>query len=128
MTNEWFYVIAVPGPCESRRYYRFRDYYCFFDVEYQSEMATKRIYSRIDVDESGCAARRGLARQNCPFVTRPAPLPTDEHLDSEEAELTAAGLVHLPEESLPNSFWKMPAPRVSLIDAVSAVASERAED
>jgi DNA-binding transcriptional ArsR family regulator len=90
-------------------------------------MATKRINNRINVDELGCAARRGVARQNSPFVTRLAPRSTGEHLDSEEAELAEAGLVRLPEESLPDSFWKMPAPRVSFVEAVWAVTSERDE-
>jgi hypothetical protein len=43
-------------------------------------------------------------------------------------ELAAAGLVRLPASSLPESFWKMPAPHISLEDAVSAVTSERDED
>jgi hypothetical protein len=43
-------------------------------------------------------------------------------------ELAAAGLVRLPTQSLPDSFWKMPAPHVSFDDAVSAVTSERDED
>ncbi|MBD0372431.1 MAG: type II toxin-antitoxin system Phd/YefM family antitoxin [Pyrinomonadaceae bacterium] len=55
---------------------------------------------------------------------RPVPLASGEVLDSEELEM-AAGLIHLPTKSLPDSFWKMPAPRVSLVDTVSAVASER---
>ena len=91
-------------------------------------MATKRINNRIDVDELECADRRGVARHNFPFVTRLTPRASDEHLDSEESELAEAGLVRLPEDSLPDSFWRMPAPRVSLKDAVSAVAAERDED
>jgi len=42
--------------------------------------------------------------------------------------LAEAGLARLSAESLPDSFWKMPAPHVSLVDAVSTVASERDED
>jgi prevent-host-death family protein len=63
---------------------------------------------------------------NRPTV-RLVPLAASEVLDSEETELAAAGLVRLPTKSLPDSFWEMPAPRVSLTDAVSAVASERDE-
>jgi len=49
-------------------------------------------------------------------------------LDAEETELAAARLVRLSTESLPDSFWQMPAPQVSFEDAVSAVTSEREED
>jgi hypothetical protein len=41
--------------------------------------------------------------------------------------LSEAGLVRLPAEGLPDSFWKMPAPCISFVDAVSAVTSERDE-
>jgi hypothetical protein len=91
-------------------------------------MATNRINKRTDVDESGYAAWSRAAHQESPFVTHLAPRPTDEHLDAEESELAEAGLVRLPEKSLLDSFWRMPAPRVSFVDAVSAVTSERDED
>ena len=74
----------------------------------------KRIKKRIDVDESGSAAERGTARQRLPLVTRLVPRSYGKHLDTEESELAEAGLVRLPYESLPDSLWKMPAPRVSL--------------
>jgi prevent-host-death family protein len=61
-------------------------------------------------------------------IARLVPLASSEDLDSEEIELAAAGLVRLPTKNLPDSFWKMPAPRVSFEDAVSAVTSERDED
>ena len=61
-------------------------------------------------------------------IARLAPFASGEDLDSEEMELAAAGLVRLPTTSLPDSFWKMPAPHVSFADAVSAVTSERDED
>jgi hypothetical protein len=51
----------------------------------------------------------------------------DGHFDAEESELAEAGLVRLPEKSLPDSFWEMPAPQVSFADAVAAVTSERKE-
>lgn len=91
-------------------------------------MALKRINNRIDVDELGHTARRGVARQNRPSVTHLAPRSSDEHLDSEESELAGVGLVRLPAEGLPDSFWEMPAPQVSFEDAVAAVTSERGED
>lgn len=61
-------------------------------------------------------------------IARLVPLDSGEDLDSEEMELAAAGLIRLPTKSLPDSFWKMPAPHVSFEDAVSAVTSERDED
>jgi hypothetical protein len=91
-------------------------------------MATKWIKKRVDEGESGCSAERGIARQQSHVVTRLASHSSDEHHDSEEKELAEAGLVRLPTKSLPDSFWKMPAPRVSFVDAVSAVTSERDED
>jgi hypothetical protein len=91
-------------------------------------MATKRIKKHVAEDELVDAVELGTALQESPLVTRLVPRPSDEHLDSEESELAEAGLVRLPNESLPRSFWKMPAPRVSLTEAVSAVTSERDED
>ncbi|MFL6209968.1 MAG: hypothetical protein ACJ74W_14015 [Pyrinomonadaceae bacterium] len=41
--------------------------------------------------------------------------------------MAEAGLARLPATSLPDSFWKMPAPRVSFEEAVSAITSERDE-
>lgn len=61
-------------------------------------------------------------------IARVVPLSAGEDLDSEELELAAEGIIRLPTKSLPDSFWKMPAPRVSFEDAVSAVTSERDED
>ena len=90
-------------------------------------MATKRIKKHVAEDEHVGAAERGTALQESPLVIRLVPRPSDDHLDSEERELAEAGLVRLPNESLPDSFWEMPAPRVSLTEAVSAVTSERDE-
>jgi prevent-host-death family protein len=61
-------------------------------------------------------------------IARLVPFAAGDDVDSDELELAAAGLIRLPTSSLPDSFWKMPAPRVSLEDAVSAVTSERDED
>lgn len=61
-------------------------------------------------------------------IAKLVPLAAGEDLDAEEMELASAGLVRLPTSSLPRSFWKMPAPRVSLEDAVAAVTAERDED
>jgi hypothetical protein len=91
-------------------------------------MATKRIKKSIDEDELGRAAGRGTTRQKSPLGTRLAPRPSHEHLDSEKSELAVAGFVRLPDEGLPDSFWGMPAPHVSFMEAVSAITSERGED
>jgi prevent-host-death family protein len=61
-------------------------------------------------------------------IARLVPLASGENVDAEEMELAAAGLIRLPTSSLPDSFWKMPAPDVSFEDAVTAVTDERDED
>jgi len=43
-------------------------------------------------------------------------------------EMAAAGLVRLPTEELPESFWEMEAPVVAMEDIVAAVRAERDED
>ncbi|MDQ3743261.1 MAG: hypothetical protein M3444_02650 [Acidobacteriota bacterium] len=91
-------------------------------------MATKKIKKHVAEDELVGAAELGTALRESPLVTRLVPRSCDEHLDSEERELVEAGLVRLPDKSLPDSVWRMPAPRVSLVDAVSAVTPERDED
>lgn len=68
-----------------------------------------------------------LVKDNNRPIARIVPLATDIDFDSEEMELAADGLVRLPTSSLPDSFWKMPAPHRSFEDAVSAVTSERDE-
>lgn len=61
-------------------------------------------------------------------IAKLVPLASGEDLEAEELELAAAGVVRLPTQSLPDSFWKMPGPQVSFEDAVAAVTSERDED
>jgi len=90
-------------------------------------MATRKITKRIVDDEIECAAERETARQTPSLVTSLMLRSSNEHPDSEELELAEAGLVRLPAVSLPDSFWGMPAPRVSFEEAVSAVTSERDE-
>lgn len=105
------------------------------------EMATRSIKRRVGEDESGGAAdrclpsrdyptsltERGTASEKSPPVVPLTPLPSDEHLDTEESGLAAAGLLRLPAEGLADSVWRMPAPHASFADAVTAVASERDE-
>lgn len=111
----------ILGLCEGRAYY------CLHDVKCYSEMATKKIKKHVAEDELAGAAEPGTALRESPLVSRLAPRSCDEHLDSEERELVEARLVRLPDKSLPDSFRRMPAPRVSLMEAVSAVTSERDE-
>ena len=61
-------------------------------------------------------------------VARLVPLAPGGDPEAEELEMAAAGLIRLPDEELPDSFWKMPAPEVSLADAVGAVRAGRDED
>jgi len=61
-------------------------------------------------------------------VAKLVPLMSGDDPEGEEMEMVAAGLIRLPDEELPDSFWKMPAPGVSLVDAVGAVRAERDED
>ena len=61
-------------------------------------------------------------------VAKLVPLMSGDDPEGEEMEMVAAGLIRLPDEELPDSFWKMPAPKVSLVDAVGAVRAERDED
>jgi prevent-host-death family protein len=61
-------------------------------------------------------------------IARLVPLASGEDVEAEEMEMAAAGLIRLPTSSLPDSFWKMPAPSVSFEDAVSAVTTERDDD
>ena len=68
-------------------------------------MATKRVKKSVDKDELGCAAERGTACQGSLLISRLVPRSPDEWRDSEESELAEAGLVCLPVESLPDSFW-----------------------
>jgi antitoxin (DNA-binding transcriptional repressor) of toxin-antitoxin stability system len=56
------------------------------------------------------------------------PVEIGEDIEAEELEMAAEGLVRWPSENLPESFWKMPAPRVSPEDIVAAVRAERDED
>jgi prevent-host-death family protein len=61
-------------------------------------------------------------------IAKLIPLGAGEDLEAEEMELASSGLLRLPTSSLPDSFWKMPAPKVLYSDAVAAVTAERDED
>ena len=53
---------------------------------------------------------------------------TDDDADAELMELAALGLVRLPEQPWPGSFFSMPGPRISVREAVAAVLAERDEE
>ncbi|MGH9843388.1 MAG: type II toxin-antitoxin system Phd/YefM family antitoxin [Blastocatellia bacterium] len=69
-----------------------------------------------------------LVKDQHRLIAKLVPLGLDESIETEELEMAAAGLVRLPERSLPEDFWKMPAPRVSDEDVIAAVRAERDED
>lgn len=50
-----------------------------------------------------------------------------DDLSEEERKLVASGQMRPAERPLPASFWKMPAPRLSLKRAVAAVIADRKE-
>jgi len=73
--------------------------------------------------------RRGeeiLIRDRNVPIARIVPLSDDE--DAELMELAALGLVRLPEQPWPGSFFSMPGPRISVKEAVAAVLAERDEE
>lgn len=75
--------------------------------------------------------RRGeeiLIRDRQRPIAKLVPLSSTEDLNAEEAELAVAGLLRLPHRTLPDTFWSMPGPEVSLEVAVSAVLADRRED
>ncbi len=61
-------------------------------------------------------------------IAKLVPLLPDDGIDAEELEMIAAGLARAPITPLTDSFWKMPAPRVTDADAIAAVRAERDED
>ena len=69
-----------------------------------------------------------LVRDRQRPVARIVPIPFNGDGDAEELELAAAGIIRLPEEELPASFWKMPRPRVKGNKALEAILAERDED
>ena len=78
-------------------------------------------------------ARKGEAieiRDRNKPIARLVPV-SEDSVDEEERELrelAAAGLVKLPERELPESFFSMPGPDISLEKAVAAVVADREED
>jgi prevent-host-death family protein len=75
--------------------------------------------------------RRGeeiLIRDRNVPIARIVPLSSTDDADAELLELAAAGLVKLRERPLPESFFSMPGPRISVKRAVAAVLAERYEE
>ncbi len=61
-------------------------------------------------------------------IAKLVPLEPGEDIRDEELRMAAEGLVRLPRASLPASFWKMPAPRVSPRKLARVIRAERDED
>ncbi|HVS21498.1 MAG TPA: type II toxin-antitoxin system prevent-host-death family antitoxin [Pyrinomonadaceae bacterium] len=61
-------------------------------------------------------------------IARIVPLHHDDDQDDELVALAAQGKVRLGEGPLDESFWKLPAPRVSPEVLLSALEEERNED
>jgi antitoxin (DNA-binding transcriptional repressor) of toxin-antitoxin stability system len=61
-------------------------------------------------------------------IARLLPVEISDEVEAVELEMAAAGLVRLPTEELPESFWEMEAPVVAMEDIVAAVRAERDED
>jgi antitoxin (DNA-binding transcriptional repressor) of toxin-antitoxin stability system len=60
-------------------------------------------------------------------IARLLPVEISDEVEAVELEMAAAGLVRLPTEELPESFWEMEAPVVAMEDIVTAVRAERDE-
>jgi antitoxin (DNA-binding transcriptional repressor) of toxin-antitoxin stability system len=60
-------------------------------------------------------------------IARLLPVENSDEVEAVELEMAAAGLVRLPTEELPESFWEMEAPVVAMEDIVTAVRAERDE-
>jgi prevent-host-death family protein len=61
-------------------------------------------------------------------IARLLPVEISDEVEAEELGMASAGLVRLPAEELPESFWEMEAPVVAMEDIVAAVRAERDED
>ena len=68
-----------------------------------------------------------LVRDRSVPVAKIVPLSTAGDLDAELAALVAEGKLRLGEGSLPRSFWRSPAPRVSQQDVLRVLRAERDE-
>ena len=82
-----------------------------------------------DLDKYLSAAEQGeefvIRRRNKPIAMI---VPYDDE-EAETQALVAAGKIRPPKlDKIPDSFWKMPGPRVSLEKAIAAVSAERDED
>jgi prevent-host-death family protein len=69
-----------------------------------------------------------LVRDRNQPVARIVPLPRSAAEDEELLALAAHGKLRLGEGLVEESFWRMPAPRVSAADLRRAVQQERDED
>lgn len=61
-------------------------------------------------------------------ITKLVPVERPEEFAEELLALAAAGQARLPQEKLPESFWEMPAPKVSAKKVLAALRADRDED
>ena len=68
-----------------------------------------------------------LIRDRKTPIAKIVPLTQAGELEAETLALAAEGKLRLPEASLPDSFWSMPAPRLTFKRVAAAVEDERGE-
>jgi len=76
-------------------------------------------------------ARKGVAIEICERnkpIARLVPVSAEAVIDEEEMALVAAGKLKPREQLLPDSFFSMPGPDISIEKAVAAVVADRDED
>jgi prevent-host-death family protein len=61
-------------------------------------------------------------------IAKIVPIARSQDFDAELLALAAAGKARLPEETLPESFWSLPAPKVSMKKILAALRADRDED
>lgn len=61
-------------------------------------------------------------------IAKLVPVEHPEEFDEELLALAATGQARLPQEKLPESFWEMPAPKISAKKTLAALRADRDED
>lgn len=61
-------------------------------------------------------------------IAKLVPVERPEEFDKELLALAAAGKARLPEAPLPESFWEMPAPKLSAKKTAAVLRADRDED
>lgn len=68
-----------------------------------------------------------VSERNVPFA-KIVPLNYTDDYEAEELELVAKGIITLPEEELPESFWEEERPDLPASIAIDAILRDRYED